>query len=172
MLRGTIIVVLVIITACTSGPGEQPGRLEKSKEESVDSFYEMSLKTIHGKKVQVTKSDKLIFVNFWATWCRPCIEEMPSIFRLRDKVGDKVDFFLLSYEEPERINTFEMKLNTKLPLYSYDERELPERLQSAVLPYTVVMYQGKVLFEKTGSTVWDSESMVKYLGELKSKTNE
>ena len=153
---------MLVIFSCTGSQEREVGNsdVETTVSDKVIPFNKMTLRTMHGKKIRPGDSGKLQFVNFWATWCKPCIEEMPSILRLKDKVGDKVEFYLLTYEEPERINNFEKKMGTRLPLYSYDEGTLPASMQETVIPYTFILHEGNILFKKVGSERWDSEEMV------------
>lgn len=49
------------------------------------------LKDLQGQQLSLSDVDKdLILVNFWATWCKPCVEEMPAIQQFEDKYGDQV----------------------------------------------------------------------------------
>ena len=62
---------------------------------------------------------KTVFLNIWATWCGPCISEMPSIAQARQKLGPDVVFLLASDETPDRIRKFEERRKTGLPLVHF-----------------------------------------------------
>ena len=167
-MRPYLFILMVVMISC--GPPSTKQQ-DSANDAGPEGFYEMKLVSTHGTEITPEKNGKPVLINLWATWCAPCIKEMPSILRLRDKIGDKVDFYLLSYEEPQKINTFEQKMDTGLPLYSYDETQLPADFQTTVIPYTVLLKDGKVVFDKTGSTEWDSEEMVRNLLEIIEATN-
>ncbi len=99
---------------------------------------------------------KVLVVNFWATWCAPCREEMPAFTRLQTRwAGRGVQFVGLSSEEPGKVERFARDLAINYPLWvGGDEigdfsRRLGNRL--GVLPFTVLVdRQGRVLESKVG----------------------
>ena len=59
------------------------------------------------RSISQTTKGKVVFLNFWATWCKPCIAEMPSIERVMAKMeGQDVVFFAASDEKVEKIRKF------------------------------------------------------------------
>ena len=99
---------------------------------------------------------KVLVVNFWATWCAPCRDEMPAFTRLQAKwAGRGVQFVGLSAEEPAKVIAFGRDLGINYPLWvGGDEvdavaRRLGNRL--GVLPFTVLIDpRGTVLDRKVG----------------------
>ena len=64
-----------------------------------------------GKKVKAATRGRVLFLNFWASWCAPCLFEIPVINRLKDKYGEKVDFVGISLDdmEPAKVGIFVRK---------------------------------------------------------------
>ena len=99
---------------------------------------------------------KVLVVNFWATWCVPCREEMPAFTRLQARWADRgVQFIGLSNEDSGRVARFGRDLAINYPLWvGGDEvgefsRRLGNRL--GVLPFTVLVdRQGHILESKVG----------------------
>jgi len=83
--------------------------------------------------------DKVIFLNYWATWCPPCIAEMPSIHKLHQEMGNEVAFILLSFDKDfETAKRFNQRKGYNLPIYTLASN-LPAMLQSSELPTTYVI---------------------------------
>ena len=100
---------------------------------------------------------KTLVLNFWATWCAPCREEMPAFNRVAARWRDRgVAVVGISDESPEAIEAFGRKLGIGYPLWSGGETagELSRRLGNhmAVLPFTALIdASGQVRAAKVGA---------------------
>lgn len=100
---------------------------------------------------------KLLVLNFWATWCAPCREEMPGFARLQGRWKDKgVQFVGVSSEDRERVARFGRELSIPYPLWTGGDEvgELSRRLGNriGVLPHTAIIGpQGAVLEVRAGT---------------------
>ena len=96
---------------------------------------------------------KAVFLNIWATWCPPCIAEMPSIQALYNDVKENpnVAFVLVSMDEDfEKAKAFMEQREYDLPIYHY-RTKAPGTYQSTVIPTTyVISADGKLAMEKRG----------------------
>jgi len=99
---------------------------------------------------------KVMVVNFWATWCAPCRQEMPAFARLQAKWAERgVQFVGLSSEEPGLVERFAGDLHLNYPVWVGGDEvgELARRLGNhlGVLPFTVLLdRQGRVVDRKVG----------------------
>ncbi len=97
-----------------------------------------------------------LVVNFWATWCPPCVEEMPDLQRIRDEYRARgVEVIGVGIDNAAKIREFRDRLGITLPLLvaGFGGTELGRALgnQAGVLPYTVlVSHDGKVVQRKVG----------------------
>ncbi len=126
------------------------------------SFY-----TLEGERLTYRDlKGKPVFLNIWATWCPPCVGELPSIQSLYETYGDKVHFVLLSDEDPEIVEEFAAKHDYKqLPFYYYNT--MPADFSSNSIPTTFVIdRKHKVLIHKKGAADWDSGKVSDLLDEL------
>ena len=99
---------------------------------------------------------KLLVVNFWATWCAPCREEMPAFVRLQSRWGARgVQFVGLANEEAAKVHRFGRELGVNYPLWTGGDEvgELSRRLGNrlGVLPHTALIgSKGEVLDVRVG----------------------
>ncbi len=111
-------------------------------------------------------NEKPVFINIWATWCPPCIAELPAILELYAEYGDKVNFVLATNESPEKVKAFLIKNKyDKTPFYLYGN--LPVEFQTESIPTTYILSKnGKVVLVKKGAARWNSGKIKKLLDSL------
>jgi thiol-disulfide isomerase/thioredoxin len=87
---------------------------------------------------------KVLVVNFWATWCEPCREEIPALMRVQDKTSAKgVQIVGIGIDDAAKINEFVRALHIRYPIAvaGLQAVEITRKLGNAVggLPYTLVL---------------------------------
>ena len=117
----------------------------------------LALATPEGKPVSLSQwSGKVRVINFWATWCPPCREEMPEFSRVQQKLADKgVQFVGIGIDTPDNILSFQKTNPVSYPLLmgSYEVLKLTVELgnKSSALPFTVILdREGKIAHTKMG----------------------
>lgn len=143
-----------------------PSKVSEENRETLEN-YNWNLVDLEGKPVNFKQSiGEVAVVNLWATWCPPCIAEMPSFQKLYREYGDKVDFYFVSSEDTDKLQLFLNKRNYSLPVY----RPLslaPEKMQSRSLPTTyVISRSGKIAVDKEGSANWNDSGFKELLDQL------
>lgn len=109
---------------------------------------------------------KVVLVNFWATWCPPCIAEMPSLERLYTTYKDDVIFLMVSNEEQDVISKFKEKNDYDFLVYSTVTKN-PEIFDTASIPRTYVIDKdGTIVIDKSGAADWNSAKVKKLLNSL------
>jgi thiol-disulfide isomerase/thioredoxin len=109
---------------------------------------------------------KVVVLNFWATWCPPCVAEMPEFQSLYRKYGDRVAFLMVTNDKPEAVEAFIKKNHYQFPVLYLAENP-PKPLSFSALPTTfIISKEGRVVTKKTGAANWDSKATEKILDEL------
>ena len=112
---------------------------------------------------------KVTFLSYWATWCPPCIAELPGIQALYADYGDNVEFVLLTQEETTKVQRFITKKGYDVPVY-IPQMQAPEILQSNSLPTNYIIdAKGNIIIKETGAADWNSEKVRTLLDGLLSK---
>ena len=137
------------------------------QEESLADI-EWKFQSLDGEETSLSAFEgKVLFVNLWATWCGPCVVEMPSIQRLYEQFPQEdVAFLLVSDEPPDLVREFVQEKGWKLPLYVSDD-ERPSAFKTlGILATFILDRKGRIVFRHVGSAAWDDESSVRFLTEL------
>ena len=129
--------------------------------------FNWGLQDKNGKPVTPEElQGEVIFLNFWGTYCPPCLAELPEIQALYDNYGDKVKFILVSQEAPQKVEDFLASRNHNLPSY-YGGRNIPEALRSRSVPTTfIISRDGTIVTKKVGAADWNSKATHKILDSL------
>lgn len=127
-------------------------RLEPVASLSPGVFYATGFPDLTGKTRTFGEwHGQIVVVNFWATWCSPCREEIPGFVRLQKKFRDKgVTFVGLAIDEKDKVGPYveEMKINYPILIAGVDATEFAHRAgnTSGGLPFTVI-------FDRNGKAV-------------------
>lgn len=112
---------------------------------------------------------KVVFINFWATWCPPCIAEMPSINKLYSEFrdNDKVMFLMVDVDNNRtKSQKFMDKRKFELPVYT-PASSIPSSYMSGAIPTTLVLNKyGKVVFKHEGMGDFSNEEFKTFLTKL------
>ena len=144
---------------------------KNSKTISKYTKADLNIKLIdrHGKIISLADlKDKVIFLNYWATWCPPCIAEMPSISKLHKEMGNDVAFILLSFDKDfETAKAFNKRKDYNLPIYTLASN-LPTMLQSSALPTTYIIdSDGNIVLTHEGMANYNTDEFRVFLENLK-----
>jgi len=106
---------------------------------------------------------KVVLVNFWATWCEPCVTEMPSLQRLREQLtADGFEVLAVNYQEgPARINSFVQKMNLTVPIVRDTDGSVARAWGARFFPASyLVDRDSHVRYSISGGTDWTSPPLV------------
>jgi peroxiredoxin len=107
---------------------------------------------------------KVVFLNFWATWCFPCLAEMPCIQRLYDSIqSEEIVFMCVSDEDRKKVSNFVEENEFTFPLYSL-VGEKPQIFQTRGIPATfIISRDGQIVFKHVGAAKWDDKTSIDFL---------
>jgi len=131
--------------------------------------YAWSLRDLNGGEVDFADfKGKTLFVNVWATWCPPCIAEMPSIARLAATPGLSEQVAFLCIATDESLDDVSRFVTGKgWPMTILHAQALPAAFLTDGIPATfLVSPDGRVAYERIGAAEWDSPEVVKKLRDL------
>ena len=155
-------IFFLILVSCTTGPKDQSGSItQRNNDIAKVELKELSNETLDLKQF----SGKTVFINFWATWCKPCIQEMPTIANVQESLkNENVVFLMASNEEPDQIEKFKERHPYN---FHYVRIENLEALKIQALPTTFIFNpEGKLKFSENGFRIWDDPSNVELITKI------
>ena len=134
----------------------------------------ITLESLKGEKVELKSfKGKVIFLNFWATWCGPCKEEMPSMEALQQRFKDKDFLFLaisVDYEGAGPVRDFIAKQRYTFPVLIDQKGETLDLLDVKGIPTTFIIdRQRTMLGIAIGPRNWKSPEVTTLLNQLTGK---
>lgn len=135
--------------------------------EKLDTYY-WDLKGLNTESLNFEElNDKVVFVNFWATWCPPCRAEMPMIQSLYDDYKDKVAFVFVTNENWPTVEGFFNKNNYNLPTYNSVSVPPNKFTETNSVPASYLLDKnGNILISKVGTANWNSDKVRRLLDKL------
>jgi thiol-disulfide isomerase/thioredoxin len=122
----------------------------------------LALRDLDGKEHKLADyRGKVVVLNFWATWCDPCREEMPSMQRLQDKLAGKLVILAVDYGEgAPRVKDFLKKVPVKFTILLDRDTSAATAWKVKVLPTTLVLDPDqRVRYIAVGDIGWDSPAV-------------
>lgn len=123
-----------------------------------------------GKTTDIASlKSKVVFINFWATWCPPCRAELPSINKMYQQFGTNKNIVFLLVDADGNLdnsNAFMQDHNYTLPLF-ISSSNISQDLFSGTLPTTIVINKkGQIVFKETGAADYSTASFTDFITKL------
>ena len=129
------------------------------------------LRDINGKQTKLQNFSKnILIINFWATWCAPCIKEMPDLLKLEDKLGKKFKVIFISLDSDPSVSIPKFVKKNKLKDFSSFidvDFSLSKKLSVKVMPTTLIINKNfEEVARLSGYADWLSASIISKLENL------
>lgn len=172
-MRLLVIIILIGLVSCKETTQETPianAELENNQTEKVlDSLEIYDYKGI--EKFLNTTDDKVYVVNFWATWCAPCIKELPYFEQLNKEYAEELDVILISLDFPKnyesKLKPFIQKHQLQSKVIAFNDPDanswIPKVHEdwSGAIPATLIFNKDKRQFYEQTFTYEQLETEVK-----------
>ncbi|MGK7392414.1 MAG: TlpA family protein disulfide reductase [Candidatus Cyclobacteriaceae bacterium M2_1C_046] len=163
-----IIICFLLICGCTvPNSQESTGQYEEIPDPQTKlTINDLQLVDLEGNTVPASNfQGQAVFVNLWATWCRPCLEEMPDIENAQQKLQEKeveMHFIFPSNESIAKIQKF--KKGNDYDFRYFHLANNFEQLGIYTLPTTLLFNKdGKLVETFVGAREWDLDDAIDYL---------
>lgn len=154
-MRG-IAPVLVVAAACALSAASGAAHAQVG----APADYGWSIRPVGGEETSLERfRGEVLFINLWASWCRPCVAELASIERLRESLADvpEVRFLMISPESERGVRRFLRRRSFDLPFYTEAQR-MPGAYGLRALPTTFVVDRaGRLVLVHRGAADWDTD---------------
>jgi len=162
LLGAMMVLALVAVTGCDTGGLGKPERIEIGK-----PMPDFTLKDAAGKEWQLSSlRGKVVLVNFWATWCQPCRDELPSLVALNKTMAGK-EFQMLAVafnDDVDMADSFAKRYGGTFPVLGNPPEDLIKAYMITGVPETfIVDPQGILRYKLIGPYEWDSPDMLKII---------
>lgn len=122
-MKKLIIYLLLIIVFVGCGEKEKPQTTLRSADINIEIINLEQLQNIISER-----NNKPLFINFWATWCPPCVEEFPDIVKLSEEKGNEVEFIAVSLDSESdlqnKVKSFVQKNNVNFKVLLLKESDV------------------------------------------------
>ena len=135
------------------------------------NLSDISFKDASGKVIDLGRlKGKVVFLNFWATWCPPCLAEMPAVNKLytQFKADNEVVFILVDADSDfAKAQKYMDRKGYGLPVYAAASG-IPDVIFKGALPTTVVFdKRGRISYHESGAANYGSDKFIEFIKKLK-----
>lgn len=155
----------VLLVSCQTKTEEEKQTTEVSIEDSPELPKTFTFQQLTGDEFLFQPREKKLTVfHFWATWCKPCLEEFPELKAALPKLeNDSTQFLIASDEDLDRIISYQEKYKTGLDLIRLAEGSMAD-FEIYALPTTIILNnQGMEVYRNAGMIDWNSFASIQEL---------
>lgn len=157
---------MVLVCLFAAKPADTDVTNKHKEHPLVGTSYSFVFEDLDGNEVSVDEMyDKTVFLNFWASWCKPCIQEMPSIRNAQARLKDtNYVFAIVSDDNPMKIVNFQRKY--KYPFMHLYSPVSKKDFGVNMLPHTYILKNGMIMAVYEGTYDWSAQVRIDELREM------
>lgn len=179
LLAALMILALCMLTGCNrdknegkKGATSAPAAAGVAAEGKLAPDF--SVKGLDGKEVKLSSlKGKVVLVNFWATWCPPCKEEIPSMMKLNKSLeGKPFQMLAISIDEggKDSVEKYFKSSGMQLPAYLDSDGAISQSYGATGVPETFIVDRNGLIQKKiVGGMDWSSPEVLSYMNDLMNK---
>lgn len=128
-----------------------------------DIFSTLKVNTIEGKEIALNKiKTPVVILNFWASWCGPCLSEMPSLITLKKKYKNEMTVISLNTDERDQIKNIKSTINklnlgNDFEVVADKDTKIADSFKFSAIPVTIVYKNGKVVQFSNGPVDFEAK---------------
>jgi peroxiredoxin len=165
LLSGLALAAIAALLLLVASPYSRQGEGSVIGSKAIDFAFELN-----GKPARLSDlRGKVVVLNFWATWCAPCVEETPSLNRMHQLITSSGGMVLgISIDEDEsEYRKFLADHQIAFPTFRDPSKDIATSYGTLGWPETFIINRdGKMVRKLIGPQVWDSPEMIAYLKRL------
>jgi len=156
MKKAGLIFIAVAVLALGAGIIAR-GLLSSTGQTSAESLPDFSFADISGQLYSISEwQGKIRVINFWATWCGPCLKEIPEFIELQNYYADKgLQFIGIAIDDAESVESYLSTININYPMLVGDMAAISLAHQRGnnndAIPFTIIVnQQGHIIHQHAG----------------------
>lgn len=170
--KNLLCISLLLCLALSACKGKkEAGVEEKGPPEKGMASVDITMRDLEGKAISLSQfKGKVVILNFWATWCPPCREEMPSLDALYQKFKENKDIVMLPVsidENADTVREFMKRNNYSMPAYHDPNKDAGSAYGITGVPETFFIDKNGVISEKIiGPVDWMKPDVIQFIEDL------
>ncbi len=179
LIVGGLAVLIVVAVLAYKGRNRMdaeadPGAIARKLVQLKEPLPPFRAKTLDGKDIQLSQfKGKVVVVNFWASWCGPCVEEVPSLIKLLKTFPNELELIAISGDSNQAdIDSFmksfpEMTTLPNIHVVWDADKSLSQKYQIYRLPESFLLNKDLKLIKKISGTIdWHTEDAIAYIKQV------
>lgn len=146
LLKAFSLFLFVLAIGCSNESGQFAEHSSSSVGSDVKADPGSGFRLLDAEAVDLLADERLQIINYWASWCLPCLEEMPELAAFREEHLESVEVYAVNYDrlDEDKLREEVADLGVEVPALIEDPNERLGYERPSVLPTTIVMLKGEI----------------------------